>query len=79
MTAKKRLSAADLRTGLKRAAERIQAVRQTAIERRDQHPEHSEIWSFFDNEAQAYKLSLHMLWVDTDGEFGEDFTEDGAQ
>jgi len=76
MSAKK--TAAELRTGMKHATERIKTLRQGAMESRDTHPKHSRPW--FEDHAQvrAYDLALNELWWNTGGEFGEDST-DGAE
>ena len=78
MTAKK-MTAADLRAGLKHATERMQVLRQGAIESRDTHPKHSGLWTEYHAQVRTYNLSLHVLWVNTHGEFGEDTTVGGAQ
>ena len=75
----KKLSAAELRTGLKHATELMQVLRQGAIESRDTLPKNSEFWSLHNAEVRAYSLSLHVLWCNTRGEFGEDFPKDGAR
>ncbi|MGW4128015.1 hypothetical protein [Amycolatopsis japonica] len=72
-------TAAELRTGLKQAIERMQSLRDGAVETRDRYSKNSDFWSLFNAEVRAYNLSLHVLLSNTSGEFGEDLTVDGAR
>lgn len=71
MTAK-RLSAEELRTNLGHATKRLQELRDAAAKWRDKTSD-SDYASRreYAAEARAYSLSLDVLSVWTDGEFGE--------
>lgn len=77
MTAK-RMTATELRTNLGYATKRIQELRDESAEDRDRTSDSRERHGY-SREVSAYRLSLDALFAWTNGEFGEDFTEGGAQ
>lgn len=68
------LNAEDLRAQLKACTKRLQHLRDDAKKRYEQRKPGSELGMCYGAEMTAYDLSLHALFVFTNGEFGEDTT-----
>jgi len=72
------MTVTELRTNLTHYSNRLQELRDESAKDRDRTSDPVARHGY-SREVAAYNLSLSALFAWTNGEFGEDFTEDGAQ